>query len=54
MAGQYSPKRFFKQVPHNQIASYFNVKNIDLGAEFSALNEKQVGSLTLLKLFAIR
>ena len=54
MAGQYSHKHFFRQVPHNQIAGYFDAKNIDLGVDFSALNEKQVDSLTLLELFAIR
>ena len=45
MAGQYSHKHFFRQVPHNQIASYFDAKGIDLGVDFSALNEKQVDSL---------
>ncbi|MGZ4068376.1 MAG: hypothetical protein ACXVPE_16775 [Bacteroidia bacterium] len=45
MSGQYSHKHFFRQVPHNQIASYFDAKGIDLGVDFSALNEKQVDSL---------
>lgn len=45
MAGQYSHKHFFRQVPHNQIASYFDAKGIDLGVDFSTLNEKQVDSL---------
>jgi hypothetical protein len=45
LAGQYSHKHFFRQVPHNQIASYFDAKGIDLGVDFSELSEKQVDSL---------
>ncbi|TAN70352.1 MAG: hypothetical protein EPN17_05730 [Methylobacter sp.] len=45
MAGQYSHKHFFRQVPHNQIASYFDAKGIDLGVDFTGLIEKQVDSL---------
>ncbi len=45
MAGQYSHKHFFRQVPHSQLASYFEAKNIDLGVDFTGLNEKAVDSL---------
>ena len=45
MASQYSHKHFFRQVPHEQLASYFDAKNIDLGIDFTALSEKKADSL---------
>ena len=45
MASQYSHKHFFRQVPHGQLASYFDAKNIDLGIDFTALSEKKADSL---------
>ena len=45
MASQYSHKHFFRQVPHGQLASYFDAKNIDLGIDFIALSEKKADSL---------
>jgi len=45
LAGQYSHKHFFRQVPQNQLASYFAAKGIDLGVDFTELNRKQVDSL---------
>lgn len=45
MPSPYSHKHFFRQIPHGQLASYFDSKGIDLGVDFAALNEKQVDGL---------
>lgn len=45
MSGQYSHKHFFRQVPHSQLASYFDAKGIDLDIDFTGLKERQIDSL---------
>ena len=45
MPSPYSHKHFFRQIPLSRLASYFDSKGIDLGIDFTALNEKQVDSL---------
>lgn len=45
MVSPYSHKQFFRKIPPSQLASYFASKNVDLGIDFSAFNNKQVDSL---------
>lgn len=45
MAGHYSHKHFFRQIPLNQLENYFSYKGIDLGVDFSSLPEKPVDIL---------
>jgi hypothetical protein len=45
LATPYSHKHFFRKIPPNQLASYFESKGIDLGIDFSGFNIKQIDSL---------
>ena len=45
MATPYSHKHFFRKIPPDQLASYFASKEVDIGIDFSAFNNKQVDSL---------
>jgi hypothetical protein len=45
MAGQYSHRQFFRQIPNGQLASYFKAKNLDLAVDFKKLDKKRVDIL---------
>jgi len=45
MAGQYSHKQFFRQIPNKQLAIYFESNDVDLGIDLIELKEKEVDSI---------
>lgn len=45
MAGQYSHKQFFRQIPNAQLADYFKSKEIDLNIDLTELKEKDVDNI---------
>lgn len=45
MAAQYSHRQFFRHVPNDLLARYFNKKKIDLGVDFKKIGEKEVDQL---------
>ena len=45
MAGQYSHKQFFRQIPNKQLAIYFESNDVALGIDLIELKEKEVDSI---------
>ncbi len=45
MAGQYSPKQFFRNTPNKYLLGYFDVKQIKIDVDFDSLKENDVESL---------
>ena len=45
MAGQYSPRHFFRNTPNQLLQSYFTAKQINIGVDFDTLKESDVETL---------